>query len=93
MKANVTNMRLMENVASNAKAHCSIVIENAIAINDIWVMDGKNGLFVVFPQRPYTAENGEAKYANVVAPISKEARASLQTAIINAYQEALIGVE
>lgn len=88
MKTNVTNLKLMENNTSNAKAHCSIVIENSVAINDIWIMEGKNGLFVSFPTRPYEDREGEVKYANVVVPISKEARKSLQDAILEAYNAA-----
>lgn len=90
MKINVTNLMVMENEESNAKANCSIVIEDAIAINGIWIMKGKNGLFVTFPQRAYTAANGEAKYSNVVAPITKKAREEIQGTIIDAYNNALL---
>lgn len=67
MKTNVKNMTLVNKADSTRKAHCSIIIEDAIALNDIWVVEGKNGLFVSFPQRPYEdRESGETKYASNV---------------------------
>lgn len=92
MKTNVTNMKLINKEDSNCMAHCSVIIEDAIAINDIWVMDGKKGVFVSFPQRPYM-DGEETKYTNIVAPITKEAREELTLAILKAYDEAVAAQE
>lgn len=88
MKTNVTNMKLAKNENANYLAHCSIVIEDAIAINDIWIVDTKNGVRVNFPQRPYEKE-GKIEYASIVAPITKEAREELTSVILAAYDAAL----
>lgn len=92
MKTNVTNLRLSKKENTNSLAHCSIVIEDAIAINDIWIVDTKNGIRVNFPQRPYE-KDGQIEYASVVAPISKEAREELTLLILQAYDEAVAASE
>lgn len=88
MKTNVTNMKLAKNEDANYLARCSIVIEDAIAINDIWIVDTKKGVRVNFPQRPYE-KDGEIEYASIVAPITKEAREELTSLILKAYDEAV----
>lgn len=81
-------MTLVNKADSTRKAHCSIIIEDAIALNDIWVVEGKNGLFVSFPQRPYEdRESGETKYASIYAPITKEARQALTDAVLEEYSK------
>ena len=88
MKIEVTAMRLVKNPESARKAYASVVIEDAIVLNDIVVVEGKNGLFASMPQRQYT-EGGETKYANIFNPITKEARDDLVGAILAAYEKAL----
>lgn len=88
MKIDVTSMRLVKNPESTRKAYASVVIEDAIVLNDIAVVEGKNGLFASMPQRSYES-GGETKYTNIYNPITKEARDELVGAVLGAYEKAL----
>lgn len=92
MKLDVTSIRLVKNPESSRKAYASVVVEDAIVLNDIVVVEGKNGLFTSMPQRKYT-EGGEDKYANIFNPITKEARDELVGAVLAAYEKALEDAE
>lgn len=89
MKCEVTSLRLVKNQESARKAYASVVIEDGIALNDLAVVEGKNGLFVSMPQRQYTDESGATKYTNIYNPITKEARDELMSAVLGAYEKAL----
>ena len=88
MKIRVENVRMVENPESARKAFCSVVIEEAIVLNDIAIVEGKNGLFASMPQRSYT-KDGETKYTSIYNPITKEAREELLSAVLGAYEKAL----
>lgn len=92
MKLEVTSIRLVKNPESARKAYASVVVEGSIVLNDIIVVEGKNGLFASMPQRSYT-EGGETKYANIYNPITKEARDELVGAVLAAYEKALEDAE
>jgi stage V sporulation protein G len=69
------------------KAFAKVTIEDAFAIDDITVVDGKNGLFVQMPRKSYK-QDGETKYKDVFHPVNAEARKELADAVMLAFNEA-----
>ncbi|MBC9784766.1 septation regulator SpoVG [Heliobacterium chlorum] len=63
------------------KAIISITINNMVAIHDIRVVDGPNGIIVAMPSR--RSHTGE--YRDIVHPISRELRNKLFKSILDAY--------
>ena len=76
------------------KAGATVVVDNAIAIKGIKVIEGANGLFISMPSKPKmqngqpVQENGKTVYNDIAHPISAEARKQLQDAILEAYNNA-----
>jgi len=68
------------------KALASIIIEDAVKIDGIRVMDGANGLFVSMPSKK--DEKAEKGYRDVAYPITKEARELVQQTVLDAYNKA-----
>ena len=76
------NIYKAENLGA-VEAIASIVINNAIAINNIKIINGKNGLFIAMPSRK--ASNGEFK--DIVYPINTETREIIEKAILTEYKD------
>jgi len=76
------NMKKIEGT-NKCKAVVSIVINNAVCINDIKIVEGQFGLFIVMPSRKKA--NGDFK--DVAHPINTETRELMQKAIIDKYNE------
>lgn len=69
----------------NIKANAAIVLDDCIEIRNVKVMNGKNGLFASMPS--YLANDN--KYYEICAPVNKETRAEINTAVVNAYKQTL----
>lgn len=69
----------------NVKANAMILLDDSIEIRNVKVMNGKNGLFASMPA--YQASDG--KYYELCAPINKEARAAINTAVVDAYNRTI----
>lgn len=67
------------------KAYASINLDDAIAIRNIRIVDGKNGLFASMP----SYQGSDKKYYDLVFPLTTELREELNDAIVNAYQQTL----
>ncbi len=67
------------------KAHASVNLNDAIAIRNIRVMEGKKGLFASMP----SYQGSDKKYYDLVFPLTAELREELNDAIVNAYQQTL----
>ena len=79
---------------SKVKAGVSVVVDDAIVIKGIKIIEGPNGLFVSMPSKPKMEngaqavdENGKAVYLDIVHPISAEARKVLVDAIMEEYNK------
>ena len=55
-----------------------------LAVRDIRIVNGQNGPFVAMPQ----AKDKDGNYKDLVFPTTKEGRAQLNTAILDAYSAA-----
>ena len=63
------------------RALVSITLDSEIAIHDIKVIEGPERLFVAMPSR----KDDTGIFRDVVHPITKEARHTLETAILEEY--------
>ena len=80
----ITSINMMKIESENrCKAVVSIVLNDAICINDIKIVEGQKGLFIVMPSR--RKPNGEFK--DVAHPINSETRELIQKAVIDKYNE------
>ncbi|MCI8430442.1 MAG: septation regulator SpoVG [Lachnospiraceae bacterium] len=71
------------------KAVVSITIDEEFVVHDIKVIEGEKGMFIAMPSRK--ASDGE--YRDIAHPINSLTRDSIQTMILNRYEEAVSGME
>ena len=69
----------------NVKAYASVNLNGCFAIRNVKVLDSTKGLFVSMPS--YRAGNGE--YKDICFPVTKVFREQLNTAVLDAYRQAL----
>lgn len=83
----ITNVRITKNSSilkdSNIKGFVSIVIDDAIAVNGIRLIEGKKGVFLSFPDR----KNKNGEYSDIAFPINNDAREQITDAVLKAYKE------
>ncbi|MHB8172421.1 MAG: septation regulator SpoVG [Thermincolia bacterium] len=83
---NITDVRIRKiNIEGKMKAIVSVTIDDAFVIHDVKVVEGQNGLFVAMPSR----KTPEGEYRDIAHPITPSAREVIQTAVLQAYQEAI----
>lgn len=68
------------------KAVVSITIDEEFVVYDIKVIEGEKGLFIAMPSRK--ASDGE--YRDIAHPINSLTRDSIQTMILDRYEEAIM---
>lgn len=84
---NITDVRIRKMTKEgNMKAVASVTIDNELAIHDIKIIEGENGLFIAMPSR----KTSDGQYRDIAHPISSEAREVLQSAILEAYEKVLL---
>jgi len=69
----------------NVRAYASINLNDCFAIRNVKVVDSSKGLFIAMPS--YKAGNGE--YKDICFPVTREFREQLNSAVIDAYHQAL----
>lgn len=74
---------------SNIKANCSATIGESFAIHGIRVIDSAKGKFVAMPGYSYKDSEGKTKFADYFHAVTKEARDSLNSAVMDAYENAI----
>ncbi len=83
MKVTTVNVKKIEKENSRMKGIASILLDDIIAIHDIRIISGDNGLFVAMPSR----KTASGDYRDIVHPISQEGREMIETAILNEYNK------
>jgi len=79
----ITEVRVNLNRQGRVKAFVQVVIDNALLVSDIRVMEGKEGtLYVAMPSR--RLRNGSFK--DVVYPLTTEVRRQLEHAVLTEYE-------
>jgi len=83
----ITNVKIytLENNDSKLRAFAHIVINNALKITGLKVIEGKNGLFAAFPDR----KDRDGNFMSLVRPLSKEIHQKIQEEVIHSYQTAI----
>lgn len=88
MEYKVKRMFIVNNIDSARKAYCSVEMEDGFILDDIAIIEGKQGLFVSMPQRKYV-EDGNIKYSNIYYPITKTDREKLINKVLEVYKNEL----
>ena len=70
MKVTSVKVKKIEKENSRMKGIAEILLDDMIAIHDIRIISGDNGLFVAMPSR----KTPTGDYRDIVHPISQEAR-------------------
>lgn len=89
----ITSVRIKkeEREGSHMKGRASVVIDNGLAIHNIRIIEGKNGLFIAMPSTSKEIENESNEkvtvHRDIVHPINSEVRAMFEEVILKAYQE------
>ncbi len=84
----ITDVRVYPVRDEKVRAFVSIVFDRCFMINDIKVIQGKDGLFVSMPSRK--RKSGEFK--DVAHPLNSETRKWVEERILGAYQASLDGL-
>jgi stage V sporulation protein G len=80
----ITNIKINKTQESGRmKAVVSITFDHQIAVHDIKVIDGPERLFLAMPSR----KAADGTFRDIIHPISAEARAMLEDAILGKYHE------
>ena len=64
------------------KAFVSLVFDGCFMINDVKVIDGRNGLFVSMPSR----RKKSGQFKDVAHPLNQETRDWIETAVLDEYR-------
>ena len=83
MKITSVSVKKVEKEDSRMKGIATIVLDDQLAIHDIRIIEGDNGLFTAMPSRK-TATGG---YRDVAHPITPTARNMIEKAILDVYKE------
>lgn len=87
---NITDVRIRKiSKEGTMKAVASITLDNEFVIHDIKVIESDKGLFIAMPSR----KTAEGEYRDIAHPISSSARETIQTTILNAYENVLLSGE
>lgn len=84
MEITSVKIRKVEKENSRMKGIASVVVDNAIAIHDIRIIEGDNNLFIAMPSRKTPA----GEYKDIVHPINQEVRTMFEKEILDAYEKA-----
>lgn len=85
----ITDIKVFPVREEKLKAFISIVLDECFMVNDIKVIQGKEGFFISMPSR--RKRNG--KFKDVAHPLNNETRQSMEKEILAAYEATLDGAE
>ena len=92
MEITSVKVKKEEREGSRMKGRASVLIDDGLAIHNIRIIEGKNGLFIAMPSTSREVENevGEMVrlHRDTVHPKNPEVRAMFEEAILKAYNEA-----
>lgn len=83
---NVTDVRVRKILTEGKmKAIVSVTLDDMFVIHDVKVVEGQNGLFVAMPSR----KTPDGEFRDIAHPINSSAREVIQSAVLQAYSEAI----
>ena len=69
-------------------AECSIVLDGELCIYKIQVLNGKNGLYIKFPNTGMVSVvHGKKRYKDIIRPLSNDLRTKISDAIFKEYEK------
>lgn len=78
---------------SSIKGTATIVLDNEISIHELHIIDGKDGLFIGFPNTGDVVYKDNIKrFKDIVHPNNEELRLKIQDAVLIEYNKALTNV-
>jgi len=81
----VSRIHILDASASPTKAFCDISIADAIVINGLRVIEGKDGLFVSMPR-----ECGkDGKWYNSVIPLRRDVKDEIERVVLEACEDGI----
>jgi stage V sporulation protein G len=83
----ITEVKVFPVDEEKLRAFVSIVFDSCFMVNDIKVIQGKDGLFISMPSRK--KRNG--KFKDVAHPLNNETRKMLENQILSEYDRVLSG--
>lgn len=87
---NITDIKIRKLFSEGkVRAIVSIILDGEFAVHDLKVIEGVERLFVAMPNR--RSEDG--RFQDIVHPISSDARAQIEGAILEKYREAVAEME
>ncbi len=84
---NITDVRvrLVNTDSGKLKGVATVVIDDSIAIHDIKLIEGEDGLFMSMPSKKMP----DGTYKDLVHPINSKTRESIKEKVLNAYRKTL----
>lgn len=74
-----------KNSDTKTRAFAQVVLNGALRLTNLRVVEGENGLFVGYPSE----KSKDGKYFDIVHPITRECRNVIQQAILPIYEKTL----
>ena len=71
------------------KAIASVTFDDCLAVHDVKIINARDKFFIVMPSR----KNPDGTYRDIVHPINSEFRTTLEEAVIEEYNVALIAAK
>ena len=79
----ITHIRIRRvGAEGKLKAYVTVTFDDCFVVHNVKVIEGKNGAFIAMPSRKTKAGD----YKDVAHPINSEFRSSLQSKILEAYE-------
>jgi stage V sporulation protein G len=80
----ITDVRIRKiDGQTRLRAVASITIDDAFAVHELRIIEGKEGLFVAMPSR----ESNDGTFRDLAHPINAETRAMVEKAVLEKYNE------
>lgn len=87
-KTDITVSVKIPKEGNNIKGYANVTVNNAFAINNVKIVDGKNGLFVQMPNN----KKSDGSYSDIAYPVTAEMRVKINSSVMTAYQKELNSV-
>ncbi len=83
----ITDVKIFTVAELRIRAYATITLDDSFVIRDIKIVDSPSGLFVSMPNKK--VKNG--KFHDVAHPKNKQTRDYVESAVLEAYRQELIG--
>ena len=85
---NITDVkvRLVGNEGGKLKGVATIVIDDSVAVHDIKLIEGNDGIFMAMPSKKMP----DGEYKDLVHAINSPTREYIKESVMNAYKQAVL---